>query len=87
MRIKRMEKERLTIKHLHWELTQVQLKQEKIMSAINSLQTAVTGLQSTVTAVQAAITALKNQPNNDVQIQAVADSITSATATLNDAIA
>ncbi len=87
MRVKRMEKERLTIKHLHWELTQVQLKQEKIMAAIDNLSTAVTDLQATVTDVQTAVAALKSQPNNDTQIQAAADAITTATSTLKSAIA
>lgn len=86
MKAKRLENERLTIRHLHQELVQLKQEMEKIMAAIDNLNTAVQGLQTTVTAVQTVVTSLKNQPNNDVQIQAAADAINTATASLNDAI-
>jgi len=86
MKIHKTESKRLTIKHLHWELTQVQLKQEIIMAAIDNLQSAINNLNTTVTAVQTAIESLKLQPNNDATIQDAADKITQATATLNAAI-
>lgn len=81
-----MNKERLTIKHLHWELTQVQERMESIMTALENLQSAIAGLNTTTQSVVTKIAELKNVPNNDAAIQSAADSISAATTALNSAI-
>lgn len=89
--IRENKKPKVTLRTLQDELnklkTEVKNQEKMIMAAIDNLNTAVQGLQTTVTAVQTAVAALKTQPNNDTQIQAAADAITSATSTLNSAIA
>ena len=77
---------------LRKDVEELHKQQEKIMSAIDNLSTAVTALQTEVIAVQTLVTTLQEEVagapvNNDVAIQAAADSITTVIATLANLVA